>query len=895
MCTVSKVFISISAFVLFSTELASSKLPDGFIEERIVTGLDPTAMRIAPDGRLFITEKNGRVRIVENGELLEDPFITFEVDNFNERGLGGIEFHPDFEENGYVYFYYTHPSENRNVIVRVIANGNFAIPGSEEIIFMIDKLNGSIHMGGDMHFGPDGKLYVSIGDGTNGVAPNQYDSLLGKMIRIDEDGHIPHDNPFFDTTQGNNRAIWALGLRNSYSTDIHPETGQLLACDVGAEDFEEVNDITKGGYFGWPELEGNRTNQVLPNNYRDPLYTYGHGEGCAVIGATFYAPLNKTFPEKYHDKFFFGDYCKGYIKVLNPESGEIEETFATQIDRPISLLVSDNGDMYYIERSGIGGGSMQDNTSSSNGSLWKISYTGSGVPFIAQQPEDVFLPVGEDAEFEIKVFGDKPITYQWLLNGNGIVGETNPTFTFENVQLSNNNNLVSCVVNNIFDTIESESALLEVTDNTRPTVNIEFPIDGSSYQAGDTIFFSGTSFDNEDGEINDSNKIWRIDFQHDDHAHPALVNYAGFGSGQYIIPRIGEVDNNVWYKIYLSAKDVGGLSSNEFVEIFPSKSVFKVDTEPAGLNINVDGQSKIAPIEVLSVDGIERTLAAPLYQVRGTTIYKFDNWQSSSDNSRILKFIAGEQNNLKAEYKEEEVFIGNGTGLTADFFDGIDENDLDTNTPIFSRIDPIVDFDFGVGEPIPQVGNDQFMIRWRGEVLAPVTENYTFIVTSDDGIRLWINGRPIIDQWKNQGATESSGTFYMEGGVKYKIRMEYYEDGGAASVKLEYANFLIPRTIIPTSQLYPDLLNEKDNGMVVRVYPTSVSESTTLEISSWRQTYIDWTIYDSIGRRCDGGHQPASVGSNRISLNVDHFAPGLYYVRVENQLGGAIIVNFLKQ
>jgi len=895
MQTVFKIVVFSIAFIFSSKALRSAKLPNGFVEERIVTGLDPTALRVAPDGRLFITEKNGTVRIVENGKLLDDPFIIFSVDNFNERGLGGIEFHPNFEQNGFVYFYYTDPILNRNIIVRVIANGNFAIPGSEETIFMIDELNGSIHMGGDMHFGPDGKLYISVGDGTNGVAPNRFDSLLGKMLRIDEDGHIPHDNPFYNTTEGNNRAIWALGLRNSYSSDIHPETGRLFACDVGGENFEEVNDITKGNYYGWAELEGNQTNQVLPNNYKDPFYTYDHSEGCAIIGASFYAPKNKTFPEKYHDKFFFGDYCRGYIKMLNPVNGEIEETFATEIDRPISIVVSDNGDMYYIERSGIGGGSMVDNTSSSNGSVWKISYSGSGAPFIAQHPEDVFLPIGEDVVFGVKAFGDEPLSYQWLLNGVDIVGENNPNLIINNVQLENNNDLYSCIVNNLLNSVQSDPAKLEVTDNSRPIINIDLPINGSNYRAGDTIFFSGTAFDNEDGILSDSHKTWRIDFQHDDHAHPALVGYSGFGSGEYIIPRIGEVDDNVWYKIYMSSEDSGGLNSNEFVEIFPVKSNFMVNSEPSGLNLNIDGQSRITPAEVLSVEGIERTLAAPLFQVRGSVIYKFDKWEGTSDNSQFLKFIAGEQANLKAMYKEEPVFIAEGTGLTADFFDGIDENDLRNRRPVFSRIDPIVDFDFGLGEPIPQVGSDQFMIRWRGEILAPLTENYTFYVTSDDGTRLWVDDTLIIDKWKNQGATESNGSYRMQGGEKYNIRLEYYEDGGHSSVKLEYENSLIPKAIIPTSQLFPDPLIDKNDNFFVRVYPTSVDDMTTLEISSWRSTIIDWKVFDALGRRCDAGYQTIETGINRIELNIDHFTPGLYYLRVDNSLGDAVIVNFLKQ
>ncbi|HQW27138.1 MAG TPA: PQQ-dependent sugar dehydrogenase, partial [Saprospiraceae bacterium] len=169
-------------------------LPPGFAAVLVAQDLDPTAMAITPDGRIFITEKSGRVRIVDNGQLLDDPFLVLEVDNYNERGLSGIAFDPAFEQNGYLYLYYTVKGANHNRVSRFTADGNYAMPGSETILLDIDPLASTVHNAGSMSFGPDGKLYVSIGDGANGNTSQDMNSLLGKVIRINADGSIPEDN-----------------------------------------------------------------------------------------------------------------------------------------------------------------------------------------------------------------------------------------------------------------------------------------------------------------------------------------------------------------------------------------------------------------------------------------------------------------------------------------------------------------------------------------------------------------------------------------------------------------------------------------------------------------------------------------------------------------------------
>ncbi|MEM9260836.1 MAG: PQQ-dependent sugar dehydrogenase, partial [Bacteroidota bacterium] len=462
---------------------------------------------------------------------------------------------------------------------------------------------------------------------------------------------MPADNPFVDQTVGIYQSIWASGLRNAYSTAMHPITGQLLGCDVGSNLFEEVNDIQAGRYYGWPEIEGAQTNEVLPTNYQDPLHAYDHDTGCAVIGATFYAADTPNFPPQYHNQFFFADYCEGWIKVMNPQTGEILETFAENIDRPLALLVAPNGDFYYIERAGLGGGSMTDNTSTTNGALWRVQYTGSGAPFISVQPQDQFLPVGEDAVFSVQALGAGNLTYQWQKDEVDIAGANSPALVYPNVQLSDSGSRFRCIIANEEGILTSGEAELEVTANTRPILSISLPELDATYSAGDTIFFAGSATDAEDGIVATENLRWFIDFHHDDHTHPALENFGGQTEGYLIVPRIGEVDDNVWYRVYLVAEDSEGLTQTAYREVYPEKTTFDVFTEPDGLRINVDGQAMDSPAEVTSVVGIRRTLSAPLHQVDDNTIYTFQGWENLNDGNRLFTFFAGEQSSTTAQYE----------------------------------------------------------------------------------------------------------------------------------------------------------------------------------------------------------------------------------------------------
>jgi glucose/arabinose dehydrogenase len=350
--------------VLAGSSLHAATLPAGFIEIQYGSTLTPgrpTAMDFAPDGRLFICLQTGQLRVIKDGVLLGTPFVALTVDSFDERGLLGVTFDPSFASNQFVYVYYTVPgTPAHNRVSRFTADGDVAATGSETVILELDNLTEARnHNGGGIHFGPDGKLYVAVGENANAANAQSLDNRLGKILRINADGSLPSDNPMTfpgiaGSTSGANRAIWAVGLRNPFTFGFQPGTGRMFINDVGAGAWEEINDGIAGSNYGWSICEG----FCSPANptYRDPLFEYARdqpGDCAAIVGGAFYNPATIQFPAAYAGKYFFGDLCAGWIRVFDPPNNTASD-FATGISTLVDLKVGPDGSLYYLAQ-GNGG------------------------------------------------------------------------------------------------------------------------------------------------------------------------------------------------------------------------------------------------------------------------------------------------------------------------------------------------------------------------------------------------------------------------------------------------------------------------------------------------------------------------------------------------------------
>ena len=335
--------------------LALTALPAGFAETTLADGLiAPTSMAEAPDGRIFVTEQGGDLRVVKNGETLPTPFVSLNVDSAGERGLLGVALDPNFSANQFVYVYYTTATGAvHNRVSRFTASGDVAQPGSEVGLLELDSLSSATnHNGGALHFGIDGRLYIAVGENADGSNSQSLDNLLGKMLRINRDGSIPSDNPFFNTASGVNRAIWAIGLRNPFTFAVQPGTGRIFINDVGQSTWEEINDGLPGANYGWPATEGPTTNP----NFTSPLFAYPNGgtdpntTGCAIAGGAFYNPAVQQFPAEYVGDYFFADLCNRWIRRFDPETGAVTP-FATETAAAIvDVDTSADGSLLYLSR-----------------------------------------------------------------------------------------------------------------------------------------------------------------------------------------------------------------------------------------------------------------------------------------------------------------------------------------------------------------------------------------------------------------------------------------------------------------------------------------------------------------------------------------------------------------
>lgn len=787
------VLSTLGAGVLLAPASAASPPADFQTSLIVGDGLNgPSGFEIAPDGRIFVLERSGKIKIIKDGELLATPFADLPSEATGDRGLIGIAFDPDFGvSNHYVYFYYT-GQDLLNHLVRFSAAEDVGRNGPYEL-FRTTSPSELLHVGGSIQFGPDGRLYFAVGDNGHGEHAQDLSNPHGKILRINRDGSVPTDNPFYGQA-GKLDAIWAYGFRNPWRFQFDSQSGHLYVSDVGNFTWEELDRVVKGGNYGWPLHEGPCTSNC--DGYIDPIHAYNHnGSSASVTGGPVYR--SSMFPPEYQGSLFFGDYADGYIKRADLDAdGNVTQVhdFDNQAGSVVDMKVAPDGSMYYITYY--------------PGALYRVAYNTTSHAPVASASADVTKGI-EPLTVQFSSTGSEdpdgdPLTYLWDLGDGTTSTEANPAKTYSETGVYT----VKLKVSDGTETTQAQPIVVQV--GTPPTLTVAAPTAGALYRAGDTITYNAFASDAAGFDLDDGAIKTEVRLKHGNHYHPFVGPLTG-RAGSFTIPTTGEASAETSYEITVTATDTNGLSTTKTVTVTPRKSELTLDTSPSGLGLTFDGIPVTTPHTVTGVEGFHRGLAAPMTTAAadGTPLH-FAGW---SDGKSIRHTITTPEadTTYTATYKPSEPF-------SAKYFD----NTTFSGTPVLTREDPEIDFVWRSGSPDPAVPVDRFSARWSKTQYFGAGR-YEFTAVADDGVRLYIDGKRVIDQWQGPANTEYRYVADLGTG-NHTIKMEYVEQGGGALASLTWDSTLgqpgdtfraqywnLPSSIneIPSGE--PDVVRDEDD------------------------------------------------------------------------------------
>lgn len=848
--------------------LFAHNLPPGFvIEENVITGLSqPTDIKIAPDGRIFISEKGGTVRIVENGVLLPQPFYTVMTQTPNERGLDGILLDPDFDNNGYVYLFYTLPFNARNIVARVTAQGNSVISGSEIELIRFDDMYGAWHNGGGMVFDTTGKLIIGTGDGNGQQWAPDLTKTLGKIIRINPDGSIPTDNPFYAQGTGNTRAIAAYGARNPYTMARSKISGRIFFNDVGLSSFEEVNEYIPGKNYGWNNVEGPLNGGTPPDvNYEDPIYAYDHNYGCGIVGATFYEPDISVFPPAYFGKYFFMEYCEGKVLCMDPDTYQVTEFASDIADRYNNITTSPDGHLYLINYA--------------DGNMARISYQGLNTPpIISVQPQPQAVAVGGDLLFRVDVAGNT-LSYEWYSNGTLIQSGGTEYLSYSNLQLSDDQSDIYVKITNPYGSITSDTVILTVVNGREPV--IQFQNIQTSYIAGDSLFFSAQVSDPDQTTVPLADWTWTIDFHHDLHNHPGLSPTSGIDGGAFYIETFGEVDTNVFYRVILEVLDSSGLTAIKILNVVPEKVTLQIESEPSGIEIGIDGSKETTPYTLRSARNLSRLLEAPAFYVVGDSLYEFVQWHDGNDT--LARRFNAEDSALSLEYQAVQKYHSSvpSEGTRIIYTDTASSQQVYTVRPAYE-----VKGNWDILNPypwdVPAFPNDYWSGRWEGSLLVPVSDLYHFYLFHDNRVSLVVGDSILIDRITAASRMQDdTASIWLNGGDSVTVIVEYDHFENQARIELAWSNSYFIRDIVPFSIAgTPVTIPEPKTGRGVFLFPNPTSdEFINLAFTSIYNGPFTIEIFNIKGKAF-GIQKGFSSGDTIDDIPLGDFPSGLYFMKL---------------
>ncbi len=659
-------------------------LPPGFVQERVVSGLDgPTSFDIAADGRIFVTQKAGTVRVVQDGVLLPENFIdlSYEVNQTADRGLMAVALHPNFPSTPWVYLGYAYepleakgfPDEGARVarVLRLSAsasNTSVHEPNSGVVILgqnstfenigdpsrpdrrpfscetesgaYIDDclpLEGTAHTLDFMQFGTDGALYVANGDGINygpgSLRAQEVNSLAGKILRINPSTGAGYaSNPFYNGDPHSNASkVWNLGMRNPFRFALHPTTGEVWVGDVGNNTWEEINRGGAGANYGWPCFEGPQPNAfdpicqpvldgVVPTT--QAVYSWPHERGYgAAIGGDFYT--GSEYPAFYRNAYFFADFNAGTIQniTIGPDGTARVNDFASAVLGPVQIKSAPDGSLYVL--------------SIITGSIYRIRYvSGGNTPPTAVAAADAIsgrepLAVNFSAANSFDVDGDA-LDFLWDFGDDNVEDEENESGQSEATHVYEQPGTYQATLS-VYDSRGAvQSTSLEILVGVDPpTAQITSPAPDARFQVGDTIEFSGTGVDPEAGELSGESLVWEAFLHHNQHVHYDFFDGTGSG-GEFEYLDHGD---DTYLELCLTATNSAGLSGQECVDIRPAEVDYTFDSEPSGLALLYNGTRYVTPFTVTTQVGSARQIAAPRAPATGVT---FSGWSNEGPRSQAI-------------------------------------------------------------------------------------------------------------------------------------------------------------------------------------------------------------------------------------------------------------------
>lgn len=679
---------------------ASAALVDpDFRDDAVTSVAQPTAVAFTPDGRMLITTQSGRLRVFKDGALLAAPALDLSaaICSNSERGLLGVAVDPSFAANRAIYLYYTfnkhnscvtgqptNPSNPVNRVSRFTLSPDSVAGGEVVLVDNMVSANGN-HNGGDLHFGKDGYLYVSVGDGgadyagnsggggSNDAARDQH-VLLGKILRITRDGGVPLDNPFLGvdsarcnvtgrTDAGKKcQETFAWGLRNPFRLAFDPNAAgtRFFINDVGQNEWEEIDEGVKGADYGWNICEGTyRTGSASqkcspPPGAVPPVYEYAHGSCNSITGGAFVP--NGLWPARYNGAYLYADYVCGKIFALTPKAGGgfTQSEFGNGLGPVIALDFGPHGTgkaLYYTTYAS--GGQVRRVTLKNAGNNAPVAVaalvSGAATPDGKIGYVDLNQPVGFSAEGSYDPDNDV-ISYEWNFGDGQTATGRSVTHTYGAKQVYG----VTLTARDA-EGATTQASLTVHAGGPRPS--IVAPTADKLYAVGETITLTGSATDRAGTPLDPSSGAvtftWNVLINHNgDHTHPYVSNRVGNGL-TFTAPPPEDLAaaeaSNLW--IRLLATDRDGVSGYATREIDPHRVDVSFETEPGGLQVQINGVLVDTPFTLVSWEGYR-------LDVRGVTqrdgsgewLMPFA-WSSGAGLAQTIVTPASEPAAYRARYK----------------------------------------------------------------------------------------------------------------------------------------------------------------------------------------------------------------------------------------------------